>query len=373
MWCHLLGVLFTKFGSNSSSLFVCLLFVVWFVMIKRVEKMMGVLRNVGLLLLCSVMFTHAQTCSQTVVSGTVDCINYAVGRGKLALDGNQLVDEFGNIVQLRGVSSHGLQKNPECITKDAIEYVVTNWGVNVYRAAVYVDEWENGYSVNAPYFDDKLQEVVQWCKELGIYVIIDWHIIGDPNAYLDEWYHGTSGLAVDFFDEYAELYKDETHVIFEIANKPDNVGWESLVWYHNLIISTIRYHDADALIIAGTPELSTEIDKAYIDPVTYPHNVLYAFHFYSGTEPELYDVLLEYIDKMPLFISHWANSESDDDGTYDSTLAEAYLDLLAGKNDATPPTTVVSWVQWSFSDFEQTASLLDDGACRFDAATESTM
>ena len=55
------------------------------------------------------MFTHAQTCSQTVVSGTVDCTNYAVERVKLALDGIQLVDEFGNIVELLGVSSHGLQ------------------------------------------------------------------------------------------------------------------------------------------------------------------------------------------------------------------------------------------------------------------------
>ena len=328
--------------------------------------MMGVLRNVGLLLLCSVVFTHAQTCSQTVVSGTVDCTNYAVGRGKLALDGIQMVDEFGNIVQLRGVSSHGLQYNPECITKDAIEYLVTNWGINVYRAAVYVDDWRNGYSVNAEYFDPFIQNIVQWCKELGIYVIIDWHVIGDPNAYLNEYYHGTHGLAVDFFGNYSLMYKDETHVIYEIANKPYNVNWDNLVWYHNLIIDTIRAHDADAIIIAGTPGYSTEIDKAFAEPVTSPHNVFYAFHFYAAQDADLIPLLEEHIDKMPLFVSHWTISDDTDDGPYNISVAEIYLELLSGENDATPPPTVVSWVQWSFSDFDETASLLEPDACRYE-------
>ena len=332
-------------------------------MMKRVEKMMGVLRNVGLLLFYSVVFTHAQTCSQTVVSGTVDCTNYAVGRGKLGMAGNQLVDEFGNIVQLRGISSHGLQNAPECVTKESIQYLIVDWGINVYRAAVYVAEWDNGYVINGPYFDDKLQEVVQWCKELGIYVIIDWHVIGDPNAYLDEWYHGTSGLAVDFFDEYAELYKDETHVLYEIACKPYNVNWESLLWYHNLIISTIRYHDPDGVIIAGTPEYSTEIDKPYIQPVTNPHNVFYAFHFYASSDAHLISLFEEYKDKLPIFVSQWANSENDDEGPHNNTIAKTYLDLCSGVND-TNAVVVVSWVQWSFSDFEDTASLLEEHSCR---------
>ena len=229
------------------------------------------------------MFTHAQTCSQTVVSGTVDCTNYAVERGKLALDGIQLVDEIGilfNCVEYHPMVC-SMQYNPECITKDAIEYLVTNLGDNVYRPVVYVDPWLDGYSNNAEYYDPFIQNIVQWCKELGIYVIIDWHIIGDPNAYLNKYYQGTHGLPVDFFDSYSAMYQNETHVIYEIANKPYNVNWDNLVWYHNLIIDTIRAHDADAIIIGGTPGYSTEINKAFAEPVTSPHNVFYAFHFYA--------------------------------------------------------------------------------------------
>lgn len=117
-----------------------------------------------------IVFIQGQTdCPQTVDSDIpIDCTNFAVGRGQLGLKGIQLVDQFENVVQLRGVSSHGMQHTPDCVTKEAIAYLVTNWGINVYRAVVYVDEWENGYTVNAEYLDDFIMNVVQWCKELGM-------------------------------------------------------------------------------------------------------------------------------------------------------------------------------------------------------------
>ena len=123
------------------------------------------------------VFVQSQTCPQTIENDVpVDCTNFAVGRGQLGLKGIQLVDQFENVVQLRGVSSHGLQHAPDCVTKESIGYLVTNWGINVYRAVVFVDEWENGYSVNAAYFDDFIINVVQWCKELGITLILFFYL-----------------------------------------------------------------------------------------------------------------------------------------------------------------------------------------------------
>jgi len=304
------------------------------------------------------VFSLAQTCSIPVTSDTIDCTDYAVGRGQLGMDGLQLVDVFGQPVQLRGISSNGLQHSPYCATKESISHFVTTWGINVYRAAIYVDEWENGYTVNAPFFDDFIENIVQWCKELGIYVIIDWHIIGDPNAYLDEWYQGTSGLAVDFFEKYSLLYKDETHVLYEIANEPFNVGWESLVWYHNLIITTIRNNDPHAIIIAGTPNYSQEIDKAYANPVTNPHNVFYAFHFYAADHGDLIPFFEEYVTKLPLFVSAWGISDFDGDGPYNISVAESYLLKCSGILG-----TAVSWLQWSLTDIDETASILEPSSC----------
>lgn len=198
----------------------------------------------------------------------------------------------------------------------------------------------------------------------GIYVIIDWHIIGDPNAYMDEWYQPVSGLGLDFFNKFSLMFAEESHVLYELANEPDNVGWESLVWYHNLIIDAIRVNCPDAIIIAGTPELSQEIDKAFNDPVDDPHNVFYTFHFHAASHADLIPFFTEYVEKMPLFVTEWGISEAGYGGEYDVTTAEEYLNICSGVNDVSPPVTVVSWLQWSFSDIEQTASLLEPNSCR---------
>jgi endoglucanase len=122
----------------------------------------------------------------------------------------QLVNEQGQAIQLMGMSSHGLQWLEKCYSKESIQFMVENWGMNVFRAAMYVGE--GGYS-EKPWLKDTVKNIVQWCKELGIYVLIDWHVHkpGNPN---DEVYGG----AIPFFQEMATLYKDEKHVIIEICN-----------------------------------------------------------------------------------------------------------------------------------------------------------
>ena len=110
---------------------------------------------------------------------------------------------------------------------------------------------------------------------------------GDPNA-------ATYSGAVDFWKEMATLYKDEDHVIYEIANEPNNVAWSRVREYHNEIISEIRKIDAESIIIAGTTTWSQDIHLAAEDPVAEPYNVMYAFHFYAGTHMHLLPKLDEY-------------------------------------------------------------------------------
>ena len=87
----------------------------------------------------------------------------------------------------------------------------------------------------------------------GVYAIIDFHVLtpGDPNAYLTS--EGAStGLAIDFWKEMATKYKGESHVLYEIANEPNNVGWPAVLKYHNSVIAAIRSIDPDTVILAGT-------------------------------------------------------------------------------------------------------------------------
>lgn len=311
---------------------------------------------VVLVLQAACVLVQADTYCSGVTYMKVNCTDFAVGRGPLKLNGVQLVDQYDNRVQLRGLSSHGLQYAPECVTKESIAYLVGTWGINVFRAAVYVDEWLDGYTTNATFFDNFIEDIVYWCKDLGIYVIIDWHIIGDPNAYLDEWYRPTSGLALDFFRNVSYKYQNETHVLYEIANEPTLIPWNNLAWYHNLIISGIRENDPDAIIIVGTPDYSQALDLVNTKMIIDPENVMYAFHFNAATDESLLSVLGHYMHRIPVFVSQFSMTDRTGEEELNHTVARDFLDMMAGINDKKEPITVVSWTLWGFSDLPDDVS-----------------
>ena len=74
----------------------------------------------------------------------------------------------------------------------------------------------------------------------------------------------------------------------------------------------------------------------------------------------------QHIDLMPLFVSEWGISDAGGNGPYDATTAEEILNICSGLNDFVPPFTVVSWLQWSFTDKDETASILEPNSCRLD-------
>ena len=97
--------------------------------------------------------------------------------GQLSVKGVDLVDKNGSKYQLKGVSTHGLQWFPQYVNKDAFKTLRDNWGANVVRLAMYTGE--NGYCSGGSKADleAKIDEGVKAASELGMYVIIDWHIL----------------------------------------------------------------------------------------------------------------------------------------------------------------------------------------------------
>jgi endoglucanase len=288
----------------------------------------------------------------------VDNAGFATVHGKLRVDGVQLVDSVGQPVQLMGMSSHGLHWFPDCYTKESIAHLVSQWGINVFRAAMYVGE--GGYATDAS-VKARVTDIVQWCRDLGIYAIIDWHVLtpGNPN---DTTYSG----AVAFWQEMAAMHKDEDHVLYEIANEPNNVNWggnSGVKAYHQRVVAAIRAIDTDTVILAGTPTWSQDIHTAASDPLPAPldHNLMYAFHFYAGTHAGLLQRVKEYAPKIPIFCTEWGTSEaSGNNGPFFDTSVD-FLDVFADRDGAVGQT--ISWAQWSYADKAETSAALVPGAC----------
>jgi aryl-phospho-beta-D-glucosidase BglC (GH1 family) len=286
----------------------------------------------------------------------IDCKNFAWRNGKPKLANTQLVNEYGEAMQLRGLSSHGIQWFPNCVTEASLRYAVESYGINLYRIAIYPGASEGGYESNPQYFDDYIANIVSWCEILGIYVIIDWHVLnpGDPNVWL------SNGVAINFWTKMASRYGSHPLVMYEISNEPNNVDWSSVLWYHNSIISTIRAIDPVTIIIAGTTTWSQDIHLAVSQPVQQPYHVMYTFHFYAASHGYLFSRLVETAPLIPIFVTEWGFSSASGDDSIDPTTAKTFLDYMAGQNSS----LTLSWAMWSYADKDETSAMLLPNSCQ---------
>lgn len=281
----------------------------------------------------------------------------------IEIDGQMtLTDSKDRKIQLRGMSTHGLQWFGEAINENAFVALSEDWESNVIRLAMYVGE--NGYSKN-PGVKDLVYQGIELAFEHDMYVIVDWHVHapGDPNA---EVY----SEAFNFFDELSDHYKDHPkfhYILWELCNEPspnssggngisnDITGWQAIKSYAEPIVSMLR-EKGDNIILVGTPNWSQRPDLAADDPID-AENIMYSLHFYSGTHMSSEDTTdrgnvmsngryaLE--NGVAIFATEWGTSEANGTGGPYLDKADQWLDFLNSNN--------VSWCNWSLTNKNETS------------------
>ena len=263
--------------------------------------------------------------------------------GQLSVVDGQLRSEEGNAVQLKGMSTMGLQWYGEVVNPDAFDALVRDWEVDVIRLALYVGE--GGYS-ERPELKDLVRRGIELAIERGVYVIVDWHVLtpGNPN---DPIYAGVD----DFFDEISRDYGSYPNVIYEIMNEPNgNLSWSrDLKPYAERLVQVIRKNDPDNIILIGSGTWSQDVDIAAADPVD-GENLMYTVHFYSGTHG---DSLRAKIDRaldlgVAVFSSEWGTSLASGTGGPFIEAAEEWLEFFDQRG--------ISWVNWSLANKNETSA-----------------
>ena len=262
-----------------------------------------------------------------------------------------IVDQYGKPFQMRGASTHGVQWFPEYINKGAMQTLRDEWGVNLLRMACYVTQY-NGYTNGGQsLIDSKIVEGVQAAKELGMYVIVDWHIH-------EENPHTTKTVAEQFFKKYATLYKDYDNVIFEICNEPTGIQWytggNDLYSYCKDIAGIIRDCGSKALIVCGTNNWSQDVEDVAKKPLKDDgfEDIMYTFHFYSGThyEDKRQKVRTAVAAGTPIFVTEFGICDASGNGGYDTANADEWIEFLDSMN--------ISYACWSFCNKGESASYL---------------
>lgn len=281
--------------------------------------------------------------------------------GRLHVEGTSLVDSSGNSVQLRGVSTHGLAWFPQYVNYEAFQTLRDDWGVNVVRLAMYTAEY-GGYCSGGDReaLKSLVDSGVSYATQLGLYVIIDWHILSDGNPYQHK------DEAVAFFSEMSARYAGNDNVIYEICNEPQNSDWNSVIKpYAEEVLSAIR-SNTDALVIVGTNTWSQDVDAVIGNQID-DSNVCYALHFYAATHTDyIRNKLSSAMDNgVPVFVSECSICDASGNGGIDYGSADAWLDLLNSRG--------VSFLAWSLCNKGETSALINSGCDKTSGWNESDL
>ena len=299
-------------------------------------------------------------CQQAQAAGKTPLERY----GRLGVSGSRLTDNSGNPVQLKGVSTHGLSWYPQYVTKKAFRTLRDKWNADVVRLAMYTAEY-NGYctgsSQNRKELKALIDKAVRYCDELGLYVIIDWHILSDnhPDIYKKQ--------AKAFFKSMARKYAEQGNVIYEIRNEPNGgVTWPQIRSYARTVIRTIRRYDKNGIIITGTPSWSQDVDIAASSPLK-GSNLMYGFHYYASTHGEPYrQKLLQAVDAgLPVFVSEYGICEASGNGVIRREEAARWMELLDRNS--------ISCVAWNLSNKDEASALIRTDCAKTDSWKRSEL
>lgn len=275
--------------------------------------------------------------------------------GQLRVCGLQLCNARGKAVQLRGMSTHGLQWYSQCVTGTSLNVLANEWRADVLRISMYIQE--GGYETDPAGFTAKVNDLIEMATARGLYAIVDWHMLspGDPNVNLER--------AKTFFRQIAARHKHKTNILYEIANEPSGVHWSSIKSYADQLIPVIRSQDPDGVVLVGTEDWSSlgasgdgqGVSRILANPVK-AGNVMYTFHFYAASHDDWYlDTLRDAVTKLPVFVTEFGTQEYTGDGPDDFARSQQYLDLLKQHK--------VSWVNWNFSDDLRSGAVFTEGTC----------
>ncbi|MGI5239527.1 cellulase family glycosylhydrolase [Dactylosporangium sp. CA-139066] len=283
--------------------------------------------------------------------------------GQLHVCGVNLCNQYNKAIQLRGMSTHGIQWFASCINGTSLDALANDWKADLLRIAMYVQE--QGYETNPAGFTAQVNNYVDLAEARGMYAIIDFHTLtpGDPNYNLDR--------AKTFFASVAQRNAAKKNVIYEIANEPNGVSWQGIKNYAEQVIPVIRAADPDAVVIVGTRGWSslgvsdgsseTEIVNSPVNAT----NIMYAFHFYAASHKDNYRTVVARAAKLlPLFVTEFGTVSATGGGATDLSSTSTWLDLLDQNK--------ISYANWTYSDANESSAAFKPGTCSAGSYTNTS-
>ena len=221
---------------------------------------------------------------------------------------------------LRGVAVGDVTDLPSDV--DPYPEIAGEWHANVVRLSIHPGTWRD--------HKDKalstLRHHVDMARAAGLYVIIDYHVIGFPDGYALQYFDVTDPgtkttaydsrftLAMDFWLTISLTFKD-TAILYELWNEPssnteeeeggDLSFWKKYRPYWRVLTDAIRASGNTNVLIAPPPLWAYNLRGLKDDPLP-DENTAYSWHVYAGDAPEDWADTIDELDTAkPIIVTEW--------------------------------------------------------------------
>ncbi len=207
----------------------------------------------------------------------------------ISVQGNRFVNPAGETMLFRGLSVADPDKlagqgrwNRELFA------AVKDMGANLVRLPVHPVAWRD--RTPAGYLE-LLDQAVEWCTELGLYVIIDWHSIGNLQSGMFQapMYETSKAETFAFWRTIAMHFKGHNTVAFyELFNEPTHFNgmlgtmtWTQWRELNEEMIGLIRFWDKERIPLVAGFDWAYDLDSLHYEPVR-AEGIGYVTHPYAN-------------------------------------------------------------------------------------------
>lgn len=270
----------------------------------------------------------------------------------ISVDENRFVNPAGKPLLLRGFNI----ADPDKIEGQGrwgreLFVKIKETGATVIRIPVHPIAWRARGPKN---YLKLLDQAVQWCTELGIYVDIDWHSIGNlkQGLFQDPMYETSLPETLNFWRIMAAHYNgNHTVAFFELFNEPTTwngklgtLSWEDWRQINEDMIAVIRGYNGEAIPLVAGFDWAYDLTPLRINPVRAEH-IGYVTHPYPNKRSLPWESKWEEdfgfaASRYPLIATELGYSAEDDPKEVRDTYGPAITNYLQSRG--------ISWIVWCF-------------------------
>lgn len=270
----------------------------------------------------------------------------------ISVQGNRFVDPQGKTVLFRGVAISDPDKlQSQGHWNKTLLMKVKEMGAMIVRVPVHPAAWRER---SPRKYLELLDQAVEWCTELGMYIIIDWHSIGNLKTELfqDPMYNTTMTETYEFWRAIAQRYAgNNTIAFYEIFNEPAQINnrlgrmsWDEWKKINEDIIVMIRAYDKETIPLVAPFDWAYDLTPLHTEPVE-AEGIGYVTHPYPQKRSKPWEVKWEEdfgfaANRWPVFATEMGFTPGYRGRTDYDDYGESIVNYLENRG--------ISWTVWVF-------------------------